>query len=69
MTLRIDPQRVEDAAKELYIRALKKLPLWVDGRWTRERPVYAIPQEGLARDVGRQLPVWSAPCALSDREI
>ncbi|HET9748131.1 MAG TPA: fumarate hydratase [Casimicrobiaceae bacterium] len=26
MTLRIDPQRVEDAAKELYIRALKKLP-------------------------------------------
>ncbi|HJU23549.1 MAG TPA: fumarate hydratase [Casimicrobiaceae bacterium] len=26
MTLRIDSQRVEDAAKELYIRALKKLP-------------------------------------------
>ncbi|HET9668734.1 MAG TPA: fumarate hydratase [Casimicrobiaceae bacterium] len=26
MTLRIDPQRVEDAAKELYVRALKKLP-------------------------------------------
>jgi fumarate hydratase subunit alpha/L(+)-tartrate dehydratase alpha subunit len=26
MTLRIDPKRVEDAAKELYIRALKKLP-------------------------------------------
>ena len=26
MTLRIDPGRVEDAAKELYIRALKKLP-------------------------------------------
>jgi tartrate/fumarate subfamily iron-sulfur-dependent hydro-lyase alpha chain len=26
MTLRIDPHRVEDAAKELYIRALKKLP-------------------------------------------
>jgi len=26
MTLRIDPRRVEDAAKELYIRALKMLP-------------------------------------------
>src|SRR6476646_1284786 len=26
MTLRIDPARVEDAAKELYIRALKMLP-------------------------------------------
>jgi len=26
MTLRIDPERVEDIARELYIRALKKLP-------------------------------------------
>ena len=26
MTLRIDPSRVEDVAKELYIRALKMLP-------------------------------------------
>jgi fumarate hydratase subunit alpha len=26
MTLRLDPKRVEDAAKELYIRALKQLP-------------------------------------------
>src|SRR3954464_11155008 len=26
MTLRIDPERIEEAAKELYIRALKMLP-------------------------------------------
>ena len=26
MTLRIDPARVEDTARELYIRALKMLP-------------------------------------------
>lgn len=44
---------------------LRQIPLWTGGRWTTERPVYAIGQPEIARALGKVLPVWQPPCALA----
>lgn len=42
-------------------KKLVQLPLWCDGRWVIQRPLYTSDHQGIE---ARGLPIWTPPCAL-----
>jgi hypothetical protein len=43
------------------LRAIGELPLWSGRRWLTERPIYAVDDPDVARQLAAKLPVWQPP--------
>gem|GEM_PF-1009928 len=57
-TMRECLSSLADAPRD-QLRTIKKLPVWVGDRWTRERPVYVLNNPLAEEKLAKSIPIWA----------